>query len=412
MQANDRAIVGMTMLGHAMVHTYELSIPVLITVWLDVFTVDTATIGVVVAAGYTLFGVGSLPGGILTDRFGSKRLIILCLLGMGGAFILVGAAPNIFTLTGGLLAWGAAASLYHPAGLSLISTGVEERGRGFAYHGMAGNIGTAIGPFVTTLLLVVLDWRIVTGLLSVPAGVAAIIAFRLNVVETAAVEVADGGQQLGRVSSLEDLLRESRVLFRSSYLLVFGIVVIAGLYYRGVLTFLPDLLSGFVSVSLPGVESLSTGRYLYAGILMVGILGQYIAGRLTDYWEVERGLAVAFGGLTVISVVFSVVIGWGFVALLVISGLLGVFLFGEQPFSQATIAKHSPAETRGLAYGYMYLGVFGIGALGAAMTGYILALASPEVLFLVLGGIAAVAAGLAVVVFQGWVPGWLRSAGS
>lgn len=395
--ANDRSIVGMTMLGHSMVHTYELSIPVLITVWLDVFATDTATLGLVVAAGYTLFGVGSLPAGILADRIGSKRLIVICLLGMAAAFVAVGVAPNILLLAVALLLWGTAASLYHPAGLSLISTGVEARGRGFAYHGMAGNIGTALGPFITTLLLITLDWRIVAGLLAVPAVVAAIVAVRLDIVETAAVDDHEAIDQGGEQKSLRDLLAESLQLFRSSFIIVFGVVILAGLYYRGVLTFLPDLLGEFLSFSLPGVESLSSGRYLYAGILMIGVLGQYIAGRLTDYLEVERGLALAFGGLVVISLAFSVIVDWGLIALLVASVFLGIFLFGEQPFSQATIAKHSPADGRGLAYGYMYLGVFGIGALGAALTGVVLEYATPAVLFVVLAGIAAVAASLAII---------------
>jgi MFS family permease len=99
---NDRSIVALVMLAHAMVHTYELSIPIFVAIWLVEFDVlplvvtqvevTAATLGVVVTAGYGLFGVGSLPGGVLVDRVGSGRLIAACLFGMGGAFLLLGAA--------------------------------------------------------------------------------------------------------------------------------------------------------------------------------------------------------------------------------------------------------------------------------------------------------------------------------
>ncbi|MFC6730647.1 MFS transporter, partial [Natronoarchaeum mannanilyticum] len=94
MNSNDRAIVGLVVLGHAAVHTYELSIPVLVTVWLVEFGTTEAVIGGVVTAGYALFGLGAVPGGVLADRLGSRRLIAGCLAGMGGSFALLGLTPT------------------------------------------------------------------------------------------------------------------------------------------------------------------------------------------------------------------------------------------------------------------------------------------------------------------------------
>ncbi|MFC6725793.1 MFS transporter, partial [Halobium palmae] len=68
------------MLAHGMVHTYELSIPIFVTIWLTEFDsidllvtqlpVTTATVGAVVTGGYALFGLGALPGGVVVDRIG------------------------------------------------------------------------------------------------------------------------------------------------------------------------------------------------------------------------------------------------------------------------------------------------------------------------------------------------------
>ncbi|MDY6779209.1 MAG: MFS transporter, partial [Halobacteria archaeon] len=188
MNANDRSIVGVVMLAHATVHTYELSIPILMTIWIERFGVTPATMGAVAAVGYALFGLGSLPAGVLADMYGSRRLILVCLAAMGGSFVLLSVSTGVVVIAVALALWGAGASLYHPSGLSLISTGVEERGKGFAYHGIAGNAGIALGPLATTVALLFLGWRSVVVLLGLPALVATLLVLGVGVDEEAAVE--------------------------------------------------------------------------------------------------------------------------------------------------------------------------------------------------------------------------------
>ncbi|MEF8773665.1 MAG: MFS transporter [Halobacteriales archaeon] len=410
MNSNDRAIVGLVMVAHGLVHTYELSIPILVGIWLAELPVTPASIGTAVTVGTAFFGLGALPAGVLADRYGSQRLIVVSLLGMGGSFVLLRAADGVVGIAAALSLWGVAASVYHPSGLSLISKGVSRRGVAFAYHGMAGNLGIALGPLVTALLLIAFDWRLVVVALAVPAGVGAAFALRVDVDEAAAVE-ADGGRdadgsgagdgdgRAGGVSSLGAFLAESRLLFTSAFALVFVVLLLSGLYYRGVTTFLPDLF-----VSLPGLGSVELGRttlepsrFVYAGLLMVGMGGQYVGGKLTDRYPTEWGLAVGYGALAVVAAVFLPVANLGFVPMLVVAALLGFFLFVVQPFYQATVAEYSPPETRGLSYGFTYLGVFGIGALGAVLAGWLLTLYSPLVLFGVLAAIAGLASAVGFV---------------
>jgi MFS family permease len=404
---NDRAIVGLVMVAHAMVHTFELSIPIFVTIWLGEFGVTEATIGAVVAAGYALFGIGAVPGGVLADAYGSRRLIALCLAGMGGSFLALSAAPTLPVVALALVVWGAAASVYHPSGLALVSKGVSQRGRAFAYHGMAGNAGIALGPLVTTLLLLVLDWRTVAALLALPAAAAAAFAYVVDVDETAAVEEeveagarADGGSADAEgVRSLSELLSASRALFSGAFVVVFAVVVLSGLYYRGVLTFLPAVLAdlpAFAPVDVGGT-TLEPSRYVYAGLLGVGIAGQYAGGRLTDHIRVERGIMGAFAALAVIALLYVPAMGAGVGWLLATSVVLGFALFVVQPLYQATVAEYSPADTRGLSYGFTYLGVFGVGALGAGIAGFLLSLRGPPTLFVALAAFAAVASLLGLV---------------
>ncbi len=412
MNDNDRAITGLVMLAHSLVHTYEFAFPVFVPLWLSQFGATEAAVGLALTVGFSLFGLGSLPAGILADRRGSKALIVACLVGMGGSFLLLSLAPasspwNLAVVTLALVVWGASASVYHPAGLSLITRGVEERGSAFAYHGTAGNIGTAMGPLLTTILLFALtdDWRLVAALLALPALVGVLLAVRIDVNEAAAV-AADGGEDGGSkaspgIDSLGEFLSVSRTLFAGAFLVVFAVVMLSGLYYRGVLTFLPALFEGFEAIQPVEVfgRTFEPGNYVYTGLLATGVLGQYAGGKLTDRIPVELGLALGYGGLGVIALVYLPAADAGLLPLLVLSAFLGFFLFVVQPFYQATVAEYTPPSARGLSYGFTYLGVFGVGALGATVAGVALTAFSQPTLFAVLAVFGLVAGGLGGLLF-------------
>jgi MFS family permease len=426
MDPAERRIVAFTAGSHGLVHTYELSIPILLTVWIAEFSTTAAALGLVSTVGYGLFGVGALPGGIVVDRFGSKPVILACLAGMAGSFLLVSVAPNLLALALAVGVWGVTASVYHPAGLSLLSKSVDQRGTALGYHGIGGNLGIALGPLATALLLLAFDWRIVAAALTLPAVVVA--AYGVTVDVDAALPdpaAADGGGRDGGGSrdesgsrdvdgergtagsggakgavSLSTIADDTRVLLAGGFLIVFAFVTFSGLYYRTFLTFLPDLLGdvlgGLIDVQLidpesPYAEEFDVARYLYVAILTVGVFGQYLGGRIADRMPPERGLIVLMSILAALALLFVPASG-GTATFLAVSLALGVALFTVQPLSQATVAAYSPSEARGISFGYTYLGIFGVGSLGAALAGTVLTRAGPRELFLVLAGIAALGA--------------------
>jgi MFS family permease len=375
LNANDRSIASFTMTGHALVHWFETAIPILLVVWLAEFDVTIALLGLVVALGYAPFGIGALPGGILADRYGTKRLILACLAGMSLAFLVLALSTSIYAVAVGLLLWGIAASVYHPAGLALISTGVEERGTVFAWHGIAGNAGIALGPFVAATLLIFLEWQYVAAILAAPGGLAVLYGLSADFDSTAAVEDdVDAGSN--EALSLSELIRNSKALFASAFALVFVIVTFEGLYYRGMLTYLPEILHGLPAMdalALPeGLEGIEPADYIYVGLLLVGMAGQYAGGKLTDRVPPARGLTVLFAVFAVLALAFMPVTTMGLWAVVALCGIFGFFLFAIQPFYQNAVAVYTPADSRGLSYGYTYLGEFGLGAASIALGGFVL----------------------------------------
>jgi MFS family permease len=412
MDGDDRPVVGFAMLAHAMFHTYELSIPVFVTVWLDSFGVSAAVLGTAVGVGYGFVGLGALPSGILADQYGSKPLVLLSVAGMGIGFLLLSVAPTVWILALALAFWGLAASLYHPAGLSLLSRGTHERGNAFALHGAAGNVGTVLGPLAAALTLTFLGWRFATALFTIPALIAVVVSLRVDI-ETAVggsgseaivteseaetdtntgnddVAATDGG-----ISTIGDFLTSSRALFTGGFVVIFTIIMSYGLYYRGVFTFLPNVLGGlsyFDPVSVLG-RTFQPSQYVYSGLLLVGVFGQYAGGRLSERARIERALVGTFLALVLASIAFVPASNVGVLPLLAVCVALGFLIYVAVPIYQAGVAEYATEEVHGLSYGFTYLGMFGVGALGASIAGVVLTYADATALFATLAGFALVCA--------------------
>ena len=392
------------MLGHGLVHWFEMSVPIFLVVWTDEFPVSIALVGLIVALGYAPFGLGALPGGVLADRFGVKRIILACYAGMTLSFLVLALAPSIYAVGGALVLWGIAASVYHPAGMALISTGTERQGTVFAYHGIAGNVGITLGPFAAATGLIFLDWHAVAALLAIPGLLALAYGLRAEFDPTTAVDDENAGA--GTEISLPTLVSNSKRLFAGGFLLVFVVVMFEGLFYRGVLTFLPDILHDLPAMAdvelQAGLEGFEPSDYVFVGLLVVGMAGQYVGGKLTERVSVERGLVTIFGLLALLALAFVPASELGLVALLGLCALLGFFLFAIQPFYQVAVAQYTPADTRGLSYGFTYLGEFGLGAASIAIGGFVLGEFTLGLFFVVLALFAIVAGLLSLALLVGY----------
>lgn len=406
MNHNDRAIIGFSMIGHSMFHLYELAIPLFIVYWLVEFDVSAAVIGSIVGGGLALIGLGAIVSGVLADEYGSKRLMTASILGMGGSFLLIGITPRIEVLALALVLWGSASSLYHPAALSLLTRGTTERGTALAYHGAAGNVGTALGPFAAAVLLTVAPWEWVAIVFAAPAVLAAVIAFRFEFDESAGTTVKEGtgtaasaeNATRGGITDLRGFLAQSKHLFTGGFLVAFAIMMVHGVYSRGILSFLPEILGDlplFAPVPL-GERTIEPSQYVFAGLLLLGAGGQYVGGKLTDRTRTAVALIATYAVLVGASIAFLPAADAGIMPMLVVCGALGFTIYMTAPIRQALLAEYSAADVRGLSFGYFYLGVYGVGAVGASLAGIVLTYGTTGTFFLVFAAVAALAVGLGV----------------
>ncbi len=110
------------------------------------------------------YGAGSvvsiLAGGVITDRFGRRRTLLVSLLGSGVLAVAMGVAPSADLFVPLLVAFGFIADLYRPAASAIIGDLLpsSDRASGFAGLRMAVNLGWASGTAIGGLLAD-WDWR-------------------------------------------------------------------------------------------------------------------------------------------------------------------------------------------------------------------------------------------------------------
>ena len=359
MRREDRRVVAVLGFLHGVVHANILSIPIFLLAWQLEFGADEVTLGLLAAVGFGFYGLGAVPFGFLADRRPPGRLLLLCAAGISISMVGVAASPSIPFLALSLGALGLFSGIYHPTGLSIISRVVAEQGRGMGWHGMGGSLGIAAGPaFVGATLAIGGSWRSVAGLLVIP-GLVALLLLLLGPLPFELPAPALGSN------------RSPRPLWSRSFAFILLVYMFAGFAYQGGLTFLPRFV----------------GAGFFALALALGAIGQVVSGRLADRRQSERilfGLSVAAATVLVLLAVLPP--GGAFTTAALLFGFL---LFSLEPLQNILVTGEVPGPLRGLAFGFTFLSVFGIGSLGAALAGWLIANHASAILFLVLGGFLA-----------------------
>lgn len=366
-----------------MVHLFEGVLPPLIPILLLEFGTDYFHLGIVVTIFSYGFGLGALPAGYLSDRFGPKPLIIIYLLGSGLFFIGIFPVNTLFTYGVIMCITGIFCSLYHPAANALIARTFQQKGKAFAINGIAGSLGVAIAPMLSAALGSAFGWKtphIVYGIMGMALGWYAL-SIRGKKISTVDGDTAD---------------RASGKAHQTPYLNLILFYITAGMLgitYKGIMTFLPAYMAEQVKFKAFGLNPVAIGGTFATFALMFGGFGQYIAGRLSDRYQPEKIYA---GGL-VIGTVFVFMMAKSTNILLVVSAVIyAFFYFSTQPTQNYLIASYLPKNRQGLGFGIHFFLTFGVGSTAAAVSGYIADRFGLTSVFYIMGFFFAAAAVLAV----------------
>ncbi len=372
--------------AHMLVHVYELSISSVEQHVAEDFHVGTQQTGSLGAVWRIPFGLGALLAGWLADRFGSKPMLVIYLAGCAGSALAAWAAPTLGMLFGTMFVMGSFASIYHPAGLAIISreTTAAERGKALGWHGILGSLGSATAPFLAGALLLIpaLTWRDYYLVLMIPGAILAMVISRVL------VEHRDDQHPATFAPLDEDPFHAAQ------YWMLVTVNVLFGFVYAALMTFLPRYLTE-ANLQPASVAPKQWGALCAAGVLLCGMVGQGIAGKLARPDRL-RGLMTTILLVNVPCLIaMSLAEGkWRLFA----ACTTGLFHFMHQPVFNSFLAQLVPRRRRSVGYGFSQMMQFGLGGLGAQFAGYIKgseSLANPDfVNYASLAGVALLAAGL------------------
>ena len=160
------------------------SIYILLPILAQAFGLGFAQVGLVRAAHSGAMGLLELPSGVLSERFGQRRLLAFGLLCAGTGYLTVSMANGFSGLLLGLCIAGSGAAFQHALSSSLVSgtfSGPARRTALGAYNSSGDTGKLLFSGFLTTLLGAGAAWPHVAagyGSLAIVAGIALLLLLR------------------------------------------------------------------------------------------------------------------------------------------------------------------------------------------------------------------------------------------
>lgn len=309
---------------------------------------DNATAGLLLTGLWGSYAVMQFPSGLLTDRTGERRILVLATVLGGVAVAALASTDDLATFAGGILLFGLGTGLYATPRVMVISRLYPDRsdtalGVVFA----SGNVGNTLLPAAAGVVATTVGWRL--------GFVALAPVFGLVAVALALVVPRDGASEHA-AGSVRDGVVELR---RRPVQVVTAVLILFAFGYQGLVGFLTTYL-----VEAKGASP-ETASLAFGGFFAVGLLAQLVSG----------GAAAAYGRRTMLAgtVAFAVV-GVGVLtalpptAALVLTPILGIQL-GVWPVLNAYAYDALSAGARGGGFGFLRTVYLLLGATGPVVVG-------------------------------------------
>jgi len=369
---NERHALALTAVGHFGAHFAMLAYPTLAVAIANREGIALETVLGWSFLGYLIFGLGALPVGFLTDHIRARWVVRTGVVGIGAAMMMVSLAAPGPQITAALALIGVFASLYHPAGLGLISRTIRARGTALGINGVFGNLGIAAAPLAAEFASAAWGWR---------GAYAALGAFLLVIgtaVSLLVIEEPAPGQALEDEGHHED--GERLVLFT----ILLSAMTLGGLAYRASTVAQPAYYAE--RVDFVGYGLATTIAY------SLGMVGQYVGGRLADRYDL-RLLYVGFHAASLPFVLAMAVLAQA--PLLVCASVYVFFSLGMQPIENSLVARFTPDRWRATGFGLKFSVVFGLGSFAVTGVQFLLARSSLSMVFVSVAGLVATLIGIA-----------------
>jgi len=319
------------------------------------FDVSNTAIGIALSGMWLAYGVSQFPSGILADRYGERRVILVAVGGTTAMSVLLAFAPAFPAFVAAAVGLGLVAGLHYAVATTLLSRTFDELGTAVGLHSVGGPLAGLIAPVAAAWVGVRYGWRPAVAL----SALVGIPIFLLFVRYVRPTEPRRPEQPMRERLALGPLVE---LLSRPSILLPLFVAMIGTYVVQGVMSFLPTFL-----VEFRGYSPAAAGA-AFSAFFVVRTGGQIAIGRLSDRLgrDAAVGVATLLGGIGTAG--FTVTAGLGGVAVAVLLAGFGSSFFAaiDPRFMDAL----GDAE-RGAGFGLVrtaYTVVGSAGSVGVGLT--------------------------------------------
>ena len=348
----DRRALAVLGTGHLCVDLCQGAVPALLPFLASEHGYSYAALGALVLASTIGSSIVQPLFGLLTDRFARPWLMPSGLVLAGAGIALAGPAPSYGLTAVAVVVSGLGVAAFHPEGAKFAGIASRERrGRGMSLFSVGGNAGFALGPVLTTPLVLLFGLAGTLALVLLPL-LAAVLTVRelprLRALDLPSSRDREGGAP----AAADDWGAFSRLG---------GVIALRSGVYFGLQAFIP----AYFVAELASSEA--AGNAALAIMLGMGAVGTLVGGGLVDRWGARPVLLGTMALLLPLLLALPLV---GAAAATVLLGLVGFVTIAS--FSITIVLGQAYLRSRpGLASGVTLGLAIGLGGVAATAFGAI-----------------------------------------
>jgi MFS family permease len=324
-------------LTHMLVHAAGNIRSTLFPVLKAEFSLTNQQVGLIVAIPSLCQFLLSVPSGMVSDRFGPKKLIAASILiaAVGALLGSVSTSPWMYIVASTLLTFNS--TIYHPPAQSYVSdiTNPKDRSRALGIWHSGGTTGVSLGPLSITILmgLLAFGWRQIYSFWIIPILLGLVALYFVKPpAEMVEKELRDTWEEEKTV----DTLLNTNMIF----------LLLSGTVRR----FGGGLTVGWLSLWLAEAQGWTIGQIgMMLGISsLLGIIASPLGGELASrYGEKKLFVATLFGSYAFFALAILIKGYWPFMIAYITHRF---FMIVGMPANMTLTSRLSPRKQRGVGF--------------------------------------------------------------
>ena len=354
-QRSGRELLGVATAAFFVTMVARLTPSPLVPDIMDAFVVTKSEVGIALTGMWAAYALFQFPGGVLADRYGERRVVLLAMGATGVASTVLAAAPTFPLFAAFAVTLGAAAGLYFTAGTAFLTAQFEDTGRALGIHEIGASSAGLVAPVASAYAATRFGWR--AGPL-IPATVAAVVLV-LFAWRAPRTPPSTPGQSL---TDQLDVRRLLALLGRPSVLFTTVLAMVAFFTWQAFASFFPTYLVEYADLST------ARASLVFGAVFALTIVGAPALGWASD----ATGRDATFGASLLAGIAGYVLFLFAEGTVAVVCGtlLVGVGLSWPGVLNSRFMDVLAEDE-RGTGFGLVRTVVLLVSSLGSGVTGTI-----------------------------------------